>query len=125
MRSLAALTALAFATLPAFALDCVSAQKDMEYVASIRSLSDDQKRARMNAAITSVNATCGTNTPLLQDPPKILVAPPTGIRLIKLDRCSGDSCFDIHGNLYRRYRDTLTAHDGLICLLERDMIRCD
>lgn len=80
---------------------------------------------RMNAQISNVNASCGTNMPLLQEPPKIVLTPPAGTRTVKLDRCKADSCFDIKGNLYRRYRDTLTAYNGLICLLEGDTIRCD
>lgn len=104
---------------------CSQARKELEFVSSIRSLSEGEKRMRMNAQISNVNASCGTNMPLLQEPPKIVLTPPAGTRTVKLDRCKADSCFDIKGNLYRRYRDTLTAYNGLICLLEGDTIRCD
>jgi hypothetical protein len=104
---------------------CGQARKELEFVSSIRSLSEGEKRMRMNAQISNVNASCGTNMPLLQEPPKIVLTPPAGTRTVKLDRCKADSCFDIKGNLYRRYRDTLTAYTGLICLLEGDTIRCD
>lgn len=104
---------------------CGQARKELEFVSSIRSLSEGEKRMRMNAQISNVNASCGTNMPLLQEPPKIVLTPPAGTRTVKLDRCKADSCFDIKGNLYRRYRDTLTAYNGLICLLEGDTIRCD
>lgn len=106
-------------------LTCREARKELEFVSSIRSLSEGEKRTRMNAQISNVNASCGTNTPLLQEPPKIVLTPPAGTRTVKLDRCKADSCFDIKGNLYHRYRDTLTAYNGLICLLEGDTIRCD
>ncbi|MCG3782891.1 DUF4124 domain-containing protein [Delftia acidovorans] len=104
---------------------CSQARKELEFVSSIRSLSEGEERMRMNAQISNVNASCGTNMPLLQEPPKIVLTPPAGTRTVKLDRCKADSCFDIKGNLYRRYRDTLTAYNGLICLLEGDTIRCD
>jgi hypothetical protein len=104
---------------------CSQARKELEFVSSIRSLSDGEKRMRMNAQISNVNASCGTNMPLLQEPPKLVLVPPAGTRTVKLDRCKADSCFDIKGNLYRRYRDTLTAYNGMICLLEGDTIRCD
>ena len=49
-------------------LECQEARKDLDYVASIRSLSDFDKRLRLNAAIAASNAACGTSTPLMQEP---------------------------------------------------------
>lgn len=52
--------------------ECKDARKDLEFVSSIRTVSQDEKRMRTNAAITSVNAACGSNTPLMQEPPKVI-----------------------------------------------------
>lgn len=54
---------------------CKEAQKELEFVSSIRTLSQNEKRMRTNAAITSVNAACGSNTQLMQEPPKVVVQP--------------------------------------------------
>lgn len=54
---------------------CRQAQKDMDFVSSIRTLNDDERRVRINAEITKVNAACGTNTPLMQEPPRVIVHP--------------------------------------------------
>ena len=53
---------------PSHSLECQEARKDLDYVASIRSLSDFNKRLRLNAAIAASNAACGTSTPLMQEP---------------------------------------------------------
>ncbi|MCC8470214.1 DUF4124 domain-containing protein [Xanthomonas phaseoli] len=57
---------------PADTPACRGAQKELEFVSSIRTLSQDEKRMRTNAAIAQVNASCGSNTPLMQEPPKII-----------------------------------------------------
>lgn len=56
-------------------LQCKQARKELEFVSSIRAISQDEKRMRTNAAITSVNAACGSNTPLMQEPPKVIGTP--------------------------------------------------
>ena len=51
---------------------CARARKDMDWIQHIHSLSDEQRRARMNSAITQVNAACGTNTELIQEPAQVV-----------------------------------------------------
>ena len=51
---------------------CARARKDMDWIQHIHSLSDEQRRARMNSAITQVNAACGTNTELIQEPVQVV-----------------------------------------------------
>ncbi len=53
-----------------------SAQKELQFVSSIRTISEEEKRLRVNAAITQVNAACGSQTPLMQEPARVIVAPP-------------------------------------------------
>lgn len=50
---------------------CKAARKELEFVSSIRTVSQDEKRMRNNAAISNVNAACGSNTQLMQEPTKI------------------------------------------------------
>lgn len=52
---------------------CKEAREELEFVSSIRTLSRDEKRMRMNAAIAQVNAECGTQTPLMQEPDKVII----------------------------------------------------
>lgn len=52
---------------------CKEARKEVEFVSSIRTISQDEKRMRMNAAIAQVNAACGTQMPLMQEPDKIII----------------------------------------------------
>lgn len=57
--------------------ECKDARKDLEFISSIRTLSDTEKRSRMNGAIGRTNASCGTQMPLLQEPKQtVIVAPP-------------------------------------------------
>lgn len=53
--------------------ECKEAMKKLEFVSSIRTVPQDEKRMRTNAAITAVNAACGSNTPLMQEPSKVFV----------------------------------------------------
>lgn len=89
---------------------CRDAQKELEFVSSIRTISQDEKRMRANAAITNVNAACGTSTPLMQEPPKIIVRHPT------ITHCDTGYCYDDAAAVYRKNGpDTLIAVDGRIC----------
>lgn len=63
MRSITALTVRSFAAPPVFALDCASAQKDLEYVAGIRSLSDDQSEE--SAGLKEITAGFTTAPPIV------------------------------------------------------------
>ena len=58
---------------PANSSQCAQARKELDFVTSIRTLSERDQRIRTNAAITSVNAACGTNTPLMQEPTKVII----------------------------------------------------
>ena len=52
--------------------ECKEAMKKLEFISSIRTTPKIESRLRMNAAIVNVNANCGTNTPLMQEPPKVI-----------------------------------------------------
>lgn len=58
---------------PGNSLACREARKELDFVSSIRTLSQDEKRMRLNAVIAQVNAACGTNMPLMQEPDKVVV----------------------------------------------------
>lgn len=55
---------------PSTSQACKDARKELEFVSSIRTTGQDEKRMRTNAAISNVNAACGSNTPLMQEPPR-------------------------------------------------------
>ena len=99
---------------------CKSAQKEMEFVSSIRTLSQDEKRMRTNAAIANVNAACGTNTPLMQEPPKVIVkANPV------ITHCDSGFCYDDAGAVYKKNNaDSITAGDGRVCTKSAGIWRC-
>lgn len=99
---------------------CKSAQKEMEFVSSIRTLSPDEKRMRTNAAIANVNAACGTNTPLMQEPPKVIVkANPV------ITHCDSGFCYDDAGAVYKKNNaDSITAGDGRVCTKSAGIWRC-
>lgn len=90
---------------------CKNAQKEVEFVSSIRTLPPDEKRVRTDAAITNVNAACGTNTPLMQEPPKVIVkANPV------ITHCDSGFCYDDAGAVYKKTNaDAITAADGRMC----------
>ena len=52
---------------------CKEARKELEFVSSIRTISQDEKRMRVNAAIAQINAACGTTMPLMQEPQKVII----------------------------------------------------
>lgn len=82
--------------------ECKAAQKDYDFAASIRTGTDADRRIRTNAAITKVNASCGTNTPLQQEPTKIIInnqAPAGGAV-----SCDANWCTDTFGNVSPRVR---------------------
>lgn len=82
--------------------ECKDAQKDLEYASSIRTGSAAEKRTRANMAIAKVNAACGSNTPLMQEPAKITIKndAPSGGPI----RCDANWCTDSQGNVSPRIR---------------------
>ncbi|AVS68125.1 DUF4124 domain-containing protein [Paracidovorax avenae] len=59
---------------------CQDARKELDFVSSIRTLSQSERRMRTNAAITNVNAACGSNTPLMQEPTKVEIHTPPSVQ---------------------------------------------
>ena len=93
--------------------ECREAQKDLEFVSSIRTISQDEKRMRTNAAIARVNASCGSNTPLMQEPSRNVVKPRTPRTITN---CNGGFCYDDVGGVYHRNGpDFLVGPNGRTC----------
>lgn len=104
---------------------CKEARKELEFVSSIRTLSLDEKRIRTNAAITSVNAACGSNTPLMQEPPKPVFTP-RAAQPVPLSSCKGALCYDSNGGIYNRNGQFISDSQGRSCrILGGTMIECD
>lgn len=75
---------------------CKAARKELEFISAIRTVSQDEKRMRTNAAISNVNAACGSNTPLMQEPPKIVR------EAVSITRCDAAACYDNRGRPWHK-----------------------
>ncbi|NIF82531.1 DUF4124 domain-containing protein [Comamonas sp. Tr-654] len=100
---------------------CKEARKELEFVSSVRTVSQDEKRMRTNAAISNVNAACDSNTPLMQEPQKVIVAPEQGH---PLSHCDAGFCYDTNGNIYNRSGSFMTNQSGRSCQEIGNLIQC-
>lgn len=95
---------------PSASQACKEARKELEFVSSIRTTGQDEKRMRMNAAISNVNAACGSNTQLMQEPPREVARP------IEFINCDRNLCLDSRGGVYNRSGPgTLVGPSGEVC----------
>lgn len=95
---------------PSTSQACKEARKELEFVSSIRTTGQDEKRMRTNAAIANVNAACGSNTPLMQEPPRPMARP------VELISCDSYLCHDSRGGVYNRSGPgTLVGPSGEVC----------
>lgn len=100
--------------------ECKDAQKDLEIVSTIMTLSQNDKRMRTNAAITKVNASCGSNTALMQEPPKIIVHPTI------ITHCDPGFCYDNQGGVFHKAGpDFMTGPNGRTCHRAGSMWNCN
>lgn len=109
---------------PSASLQCKEARKELDFVSSIRTISQDEKRNRTNAAIANVNASCGTNTPLMQEPPKVVV-PARGPYQTPIASCDYGFCYDVNGVTYSRNGPFLNAPNGRSCQKVAHMVHCN
>ncbi|MEG0939720.1 MAG: DUF4124 domain-containing protein [Comamonas sp.] len=100
---------------------CKEARKELEFVSSVRTISQDEKRMRTNAAISNVNAACGSNTQLMQEPPKVIVKPG---RSTHITNCNGGFCNDTSGQVYNRTGSLLIDQNGRACQMIGNMVQC-
>lgn len=75
--------------------ECKTAQRDLEFASSSIARNEAEKRSNVNAAIAKVNAACGSNTELMQPPPR-RPAPPVIVS------CQMGGCNDNYGKFYSR-----------------------
>lgn len=103
--------------------ECKEAQKELEFVSSIRTIPQDEKRMRTNAAIARVNASCGSNTQLMQEPPKVIMRPH---RATNITNCNSGFCYDDRGGVYHRSgADFMTGPNGRTCHRAGAMWNCN
>lgn len=107
---------------PDQSLACQEARKELEFVSSVRTVSQDEQRVRINAAIGSVNAACGSNTPLMQEPSQVVVPPPRAP--IPISSCHAGFCSDINGSNYNRNGSLLIDQEGRACQILGNMVQC-
>ncbi|GBU15449.1 hypothetical protein AwPolaro_08270 [Polaromonas sp.] len=111
----------------AASFECSQAKKDMAFVSSIRTFSDDEKRLRLNAAISAMNASCGTQTELMQEPARIIVPPRRPRRngnnnnsnnnhSRPITHCEQAVCYDKQGSIYKHTgKNSLAGPNGQVC----------
>lgn len=108
---------------PAASLECSKAKKEMAFVSSIRTFTDDEKRMRMNAVISDMNASCGTKTEMLQAPVKIIVPAPQPRRIT---HCAPGFCYDNQGGVYHQNGpNALTGPNGRACQRTGQLWNCN
>lgn len=99
---------------------CTKAKAELEYVSSIRTIPLDEKRLRTNAAISNVNAACGSNTQLMQEPPKVKRNPPM------VTNCDSINCYDDQGGIFVPAGPNLmTGPNGRTCHRAGTMWNCN
>ena len=94
---------------------CRKAKEELDLAMSLRTLSPEEKRIRVNGEQAKVAAACGTPPPekLAAPAPAAKKAPPP---FGNITRCEPGFCFDIHGRPYpRNGQDFLVAPDGRAC----------
>lgn len=100
-------------------IDCKEAKKELEFVSRITQISARDKRIRTNAAITQVNAACGTNTELMQEP---IRAPQPPV----LTHCDNGFCYDDAGRIYQRNGpDSMVGPNGRPCHQVGNRVQCN
>ena len=108
---------------PSASLECSKSKKEMEFVSSIRTMNDDEKRMRMNAVITDMNANCGTKTELLQEPVKIVVP---ASRSRHITHCAPGFCYDNRGGVYHQNGpNNLAGPNGRTCYRAGQLWNCN
>lgn len=95
---------------PSTSQACKEARKELEFVSSIRTTGQDERRMRTNAAISNVNAACGSNTQLIHEPSRPVARP------IEFISCDHNLCQDSRGGIYNRGGPgTLIGPSGEVC----------
>lgn len=106
------------ATSGADSAECKTAQRDLEFASSSIARNEAEKRSNVNAAIARVNAACGSNTELMQPPPR-LPAPP-------VVTCNVGGCTDNYGGVYNKVSpDYMTGPNGRTCHRSGTMWNCN
>ena len=99
---------------------CKEAQKELDFVSKIRTLPPHRKRLRTNATIARVNASCGSNTELIQEPPPQIRHPRN------ITHCDPGFCYDNQGGVYHKAGpDFMTGPNGRTCQRAGPAWNCD
>lgn len=102
---------------------CVQAKRELSISSNIKTLSENDKRIRFNAAVAQVNADCGTNTPLMQEPAR--VHPRSRPAPNRITRCDRGFCYDNTGGVYHRIGpNNLSGSNGQFCTRAGNMWHC-
>ena len=100
--------------------ECKSAKNDLEFASRLPTKPKADKQARMNAAIAKVNASCGSNTELIQEPLRRSRHP------ANITHCDSGFCYDSNGGVFHKAGpDFMTGPDGRTCNRAGDMWLCN
>lgn len=98
--------------------ECKRAKHELSIASNIRTLSDRDKTTRVNAAIAAVNASCGTNTELMQKSKRGARVSPLhdAPKPTVITNCTDGFCYDNTGGVYHRSgSDFMTGPNGRTC----------
>ena len=117
--------------------ECKEATKKLEFVSSIPVTPRVDSRMRVNAAIAQVNASCGTKTELMQEPPRPMSRQSQPSRQSRTEsespteptrftNCNGGFCYDNQGGTYHKNgTDFMSGPNGKSCHRAGDMWNCN
>ena len=99
---------------------CQMAKRDHETVSSSITGTPEQRRNRINASASGVNAACGTRTEMIQPPANLIVAPPRAAHRppqnTVFTHCDGGFCYGNQGGVYHRNGPNhMTGPNGESC----------
>ena len=108
--------------------DCKRAKHELSIASNIRTLTEADKMMRVNTALASVNAACGTNTELLQKNRRGDTASSTqgAPKPTVITSCNDGFCYDNTGGVYHRNgSDFMTGPNGRTCHRVGNMLNCN
>ena len=107
---------------------CQMAKRDHETVSSSITGTAEQRRNRINASASGVNAACGLNTEMIQPPARVVAAPTREIhhapptptvrspQNTEFTHCNGGFCYGNQGGTYHRNGPNhMTGPNGESC----------
>lgn len=102
---------------------CQRAMRDHDVISSSITGTAEQRRNRINASTSGMNAACGLSTEMIQPPPRVVAPlpremhrPPPPLPETGFTHCDGGFCYGNQGGVYHRNGpDHMTGPNGASC----------